>query len=140
MAIKVEDVDEDWRVRLADGEYELPFSELRSWIGSRRVQGETLVRTPTTKRWKRADNAAELNSAFAELREREWQRREAIERPLREARQRRHKQLVLIGFALFLGSIPLGLVIGEAAGGFLGLIGSVVGFGILAYAAFTHRP
>lgn len=65
MAVKITNNNDCWRVRLQDGEYELSLNELNSWVLLGRVTGNDLVRPPTTKRWKRADNAVEVSKSMS---------------------------------------------------------------------------
>jgi hypothetical protein len=107
--------NEGWRVRLSSGEYELTLEELRQWILSGRIAVGDLVRPPTTKRWKRADNAAELASSWSERRRKEADERWKREEPVRRAEAARadrasRRNFALVGALLGGGIIVYGLI------------------------------
>lgn len=80
-AKRITNAEDGWRVRTSDGEFELSLTELRQWIREFRVIPTHEVRPPTTKRWKLADNAVELQAEFDQMREaaREKARAEAAQ-------------------------------------------------------------
>lgn len=114
MAERIEEAAAKWRVRLADGEFELDLPELEVWIAQGRVDRSDLVRPPVTRRWKRAENCVELTPALDRYararREREWAAggpaREAAARSRAAAAKVQSWQLVVL----------LGLVLGFGGG------------------------
>lgn len=88
MAEKLSEPGEGWKVRIAAGEYGLTLAELREWVLSGKVRAKDEVFAPTTRRWKLAENAPELESALSTFARRERDARWAREAPAREAEAR----------------------------------------------------
>lgn len=131
----------DWRVRLSSGEYELTLEELKGWIGTGRVTAADLVRPPTTKRWKRAENASELISALDERLRKESKDRWAREEPYRKAAVARvsRQNYALFGLMLAGGLACFGLFYLRDDGGvWVALFGLIVGL-LFALPLLTSR-
>lgn len=110
MAKRLDEGSAKWRVRLAGGEFELDLPELEAWIRAGRVDGADLVRPPVTRRWKKAENSAELvpalNARSAALFDARWAAdapRRAREEAARSRALKRRRVVVALGLTISFG-------------------------------------